>query len=147
MVGKSDNTARFRALVKGIDSDSIERRLHEYAPQLDLITDEIGAPPDAVILSWSNYLALAERAETAAAFAASRDEESFPDEVAARLVAGDNPVKVFREHRDLSLRQLAAASGLSLGYLSDIENGKRKGPTDTMKALATALAVDLDMLV
>ena len=82
-----------------------------------------------------------------AAHAATRDEESFPDEVVARLVAGENPVKVFREFRALSVRKLAEAAGLSVGYLSDIENGKRKGPIDTMKALAGALNVDLDMLV
>jgi len=91
-----------------------------------------------------------ERLESAlaeAAHAATEDEESFPDAVVERLVAGENPIRVFREHRGLSIRKLAEAAGISAGYLSDIETGKRTGTTATIKALAEVLAVDLDMLV
>lgn len=91
-----------------------------------------------------------ERLESAlaeAAHAATEDEESFPDAVVERLVAGENPIRVFREHRGLSIRKLAEAVGFSAGYLSDIETGKRTGTTATLKALAEGLAVDLDMLV
>jgi hypothetical protein len=83
----------------------------------------------------------------ARAFLATRDEESFPVAVVWRLLPGERPVAVFREPRRLSLRAFADAAGLSPGYLSDLENGRRTGPVATMKALAAALRVDLDMLV
>jgi ribosome-binding protein aMBF1 (putative translation factor) len=82
--------------------------------------------------------------ESAKAFAATRDEESFPAEIVARLVAGESPVKVFRSHRGLSIRALAGASGLSSTLVSDIETGKLTGSVSALKALAAALDVDLD---
>lgn len=88
-----------------------------------------------------------EELEAARAFAASRDEESFPDALVGRLLAGEHPVKVLREYRGLSVRGLAGIADLSPGYLSDIENGKRTGPTATMRRLAEALNVTLDDLV
>lgn len=81
-----------------------------------------------------------------AAYAATRGEEAFPDELAARLIAGDAPVKIFREYRGLTVRALAERSGLSAGYVSGIETGKRTGTVAAFKALASALGVDLDML-
>jgi transcriptional regulator with XRE-family HTH domain len=63
-----------------------------------------------------------------------------------RLIARENPVRVWREHRGHSLRQLAQRAGMGIGYLSQIENGERKGTVDTLKKIAAALNVDLDDL-
>jgi ribosome-binding protein aMBF1 (putative translation factor) len=87
-----------------------------------------------------------EDAAAAAAFYTTRDQETVPVEVVDRLIAGDNPVKVWREHRGLSQRGLAARTGLNFTYLSQIETGARKGPVETMKKIAEALGVDLDDL-
>lgn len=88
-----------------------------------------------------------DEAEVIKAFDAHAGDEAFPEAVAERLIGGENAVKVFREYRALTLRDLATKSGLGASYLSDIENGKRKGTVETMKAIAEALGVDLDDLV
>src|SRR5205085_11823788 len=92
---------------------------------------------------------LAEMVEDAAAIAAShatRGQETVPAEMVSRLVAGENPVKVWREYRGFSQRALAERAGLNFAYLSQIETGARKGSTRTIKKLAGALSVDLDDL-
>jgi mRNA interferase RelE/StbE len=80
-----------------------------------------------------------------AAKAAGR--EHFPIEVVDRLMAGENPLKVFREYRGLTQKELAKAAGLGAVYLSQIETGKRRGSTETLRKLARALDLDLDDLV
>jgi transcriptional regulator with XRE-family HTH domain len=50
-------------------------------------------------------------------------------------------------HRGLSARELAAATGLSAPYISEIEGGKKEGSISAMKKIADALNVDLDDLV
>jgi DNA-binding XRE family transcriptional regulator len=77
------------------------------------------------------------------------DEEKLPREVAARLIAGDeNPVRVWREYRGLSLRRLAEKANISPAYLSDIERAPRRqrGSLDAYFKICEALGVDLDDL-
>ena len=87
-----------------------------------------------------------EDAAAEAAFCKNREQESVPAEFVDRLIAGENPVKLWREHRGLSQRALAAQAGLNFAYPSQIETGARNGTVATMKKLAQALAVDLDDL-
>jgi DNA-binding XRE family transcriptional regulator len=121
--------------------------------RIQIIRDEAGNPAYAV-LPWNVYRALApDAADSAlsdeelydAAIAAA--EEHFPIVVADRLMAGEHPVKVFREYRGLTQKQLAKAAGLDAVYLSQIETGKRRGSTETLRKLARALDLDLDDLV
>ncbi|MGH7048986.1 MAG: helix-turn-helix domain-containing protein [Stellaceae bacterium] len=39
------------------------------------------------------------------------------------------------------------AAGIGKGYLSQLENGERQGPVQTLKRIANALRVELDDLV
>ena len=64
-----------------------------------------------------------------------------------RLLAGDNPVRVWREHRGIKVGELATATKLSQAYVSQIEAGKREGSLGAMKAIATALDVTADDLL
>jgi DNA-binding Xre family transcriptional regulator len=91
---------------------------------------------------------LAELIEDAAATAyhRTRDQERVPIGVVDRLIARENPIRVWREHRGHSLRRLAERAGVDIGYLSPIENGERKGTVDTLKKIAAALDVELDDL-
>ncbi|PIO97548.1 helix-turn-helix domain-containing protein [Pleomorphomonas carboxyditropha] len=75
------------------------------------------------------------------------EEELVSDEIVGRLLAGDNPVRVWREHRGLSVSALAAKAGIGQPYLSEIEAGKKEGGIGTMKKLAAALGVAIDDLV
>lgn len=105
-----------------------------------------------VVLSLEEYENLIDRADVAAAdrvkadIAAGRDE-LVPSEIVGRLLAGESPVRVWRIHRGMTARQLAAASELSAPYISEIESGKKDGGVAAMKRIADALEVDLDDLV
>jgi DNA-binding XRE family transcriptional regulator len=78
---------------------------------------------------------------------ALRGEERIPAAIVDRLADGESPVRVWREHRGLSLRALAEQAGVSPALLSEIENGKKEGSIKTLASLARTLGVDLDDLV
>lgn len=75
------------------------------------------------------------------------DEELIPADVVHRMIDGENPVRVWREHRGLTQQALADKAGISKNYLSQIESGKRDGRVRVLQALAQVLNVDLDDLV
>ena len=77
----------------------------------------------------------------------ARDEESFPFEIADRLIAGENPIKVFRQYRGLTQRELAVKVDTSAAYLSQIETGRRGGSIKMLHRVADALDVGLEDLV
>jgi ribosome-binding protein aMBF1 (putative translation factor) len=101
---------------------------------------------DLVVTTPAALEEMLEDAAATAAFHKTRDQESVPAEMVDRLLAGENPVKIWREYRGLSQRALAAQAGLNFAYLSQIETGARKGTIETRKKLAQALGVDLDDL-
>jgi ribosome-binding protein aMBF1 (putative translation factor) len=64
-----------------------------------------------------------------------------------RLVAGEHPLRIRREHRGLTLQALAAGSGVGLSYISEIESGKKPGSADALKKLAGAFGLAVDDLL
>ncbi len=56
-------------------------------------------------------------------------------------------MRVWRTHRGMTARSLAAAAGIPSSYLSAIERGVKPGSVKALKSLATALDVPLDDLV
>lgn len=105
---------------------------------------------DVVVMPRARYEEIEELLEDRAALASfhrTRDEESFPAEVANRLMDGDSPVRVFREYRGLKATALAAEIGKSRGYLSEIETGKKPGSVAVLRKIADVLEVGLDNLV
>jgi DNA-binding XRE family transcriptional regulator len=79
--------------------------------------------------------------------AKAKPQEFVPSEMVDRMLAGETPVRVWREHRGLTQQQLADAAGISKPYLSQIEGGVRVGSVAVLKKLARVLAVELDDLV
>ena len=73
--------------------------------------------------------------------------ESFPAEVVDRLLAGQNPIRVYRDHRGMTQGALAATAGIHPVYLSQIETGKRTGSAKTLAAIAEVLGVTVDELI
>jgi len=73
-------------------------------------------------------------------------EELIPSAVVDRLLAGDAPLMVWREHRGLSQAELARQSGANRIQIIDIEAGRKTGSAATLKKLATALHLDMDDL-
>ena len=107
-------------------------------------------PVEAVVMASAAFDRLLEHIEdleARRAYENTRDQERFPLALADRLIAGDNPVRVYRNYRSLTLDALAAAVGLSKGYLSDIENGKKPGSVKALNRIAAALGVDIGNLV
>ena len=51
--------------------------------------------------------------------------ERLPHDAVKRLVNGESPLKVFREHRAMTREALAVAASVSTGYVSQIERGAR----------------------
>jgi DNA-binding XRE family transcriptional regulator len=72
---------------------------------------------------------------------AGGEDELVPEAIVERLLAGENRIKVWREHRGLTVSELAAAAGLSQPYVSQIESGVRKGRGKAVAALAKALRI------
>lgn len=106
-----------------------------------------------VVLPEAEYRALAEAFEDAECAAiverfreklAAGEEELIPGDVVDRILAGWNPVRVWREHRGMKTGELAAAAGLSQAYVSQIESGKREGTVVAMRAIANALNLTID---
>jgi len=122
--------------------------------KLQLIHDDAGKPIFAV-LPWLEYVRLSKDESTEALLSdeeihdLARDErgESFPIEVVDRLLTGTSPIKVYREYRGLSQKELAAATDISPIYLSQIETGRRFGSAKTLASIAQELDVSLDDLV
>ncbi len=76
----------------------------------------------------------------------SGEEELVPAEVVNRLLNGENALRVWREYRGLTLKQLADLAGVSAPFVSQIESGQREGSLETMRKLTAALKVSLDDL-
>ena len=74
-------------------------------------------------------------------------EELVPETVADRLIDGEPPLRVWREHRGLSQSALARAAATSRIQIVDIEAGRRTGSVRTLRRLADALRIGLDDIV
>lgn len=118
------------------------------------IIEKDGHPEFAVIpyADYQHFLELLEDevdartiAEFHEAYTTGR-EFLVPDGIMQRELAGESPVKLWREHRGLTQQELATRAGISKPYLSQIETGKRQGTVETLSAIARSLDVPLDVL-
>ena len=75
------------------------------------------------------------------------EEELFPAEVVDEILDGKSPIKIIREYRGLTQRDLADKIGNSVPYLSQIENKKRQGSLKVLSEIARALNVTLEMIL
>lgn len=57
---------------------------------------------------------------------------------------GDNIRRIRKEHAKISINKLSKISGVSLGYLSDLENNKMNPTMEKLQQIATALNVTVD---
>jgi len=104
---------------------------------------------ETVTIPRAEYEALLERIrdlEDTAVLAERRGDPTIAFETTERLLAGENPVVVWREERGLSRQALATAAGVSPSMLIEIEHGRQVPPLAVARALATALRVGLDDL-
>jgi len=112
---------------------------------------------DIVILSRTEYdqLIAAANADTrdvetlrrSIARVRSGEEEIFTGDEVDAFLAAKTPLAFFRKKRGMSQDDLAKRVGITQGYLSEIEIGRKGGDVRTLRKLADALAVSLDSLV
>lgn len=77
---------------------------------------------------------------------ASGEDELVPAEMVNRILDGENALRVWREYRGLTVKQLADQAGVSAPFVSQIETGQRDGSVETMRKLAGVLKISLDDL-
>jgi DNA-binding XRE family transcriptional regulator len=75
------------------------------------------------------------------------EDIALPTAVWAAIESGEHPVRAIRKHRRLTQSDVAKRAGLRQGYIADIEAGKKKGSAASLKAVAAALNVPLDVIV
>ncbi len=98
---------------------------------------------------WERVRGAVEDAEDAAdleLFDRTDDGTRIPLEVVKAEIDGNHPIRAWREYKGLTLQSLADSAKVSKAYLSQIECGKRVGTTATLKKLALALGVPLNVL-
>lgn len=71
----------------------------------------------------------------------------LPESLQIRVLRGESPIRLWREHRLLSQQALAEKAGISIPYLSQLEHKIRSGSKRVLKAIAQALGVDLEAIV
>ncbi|NKK18612.1 helix-turn-helix domain-containing protein [Rhizobium leguminosarum] len=77
---------------------------------------------------------------------ADGEEELMPAEFANRIINGESAIRVWREYRAMTARELAEKAEISAGFLSQIEKGERDGSFETIKKIAAALEISVDDL-
>jgi ribosome-binding protein aMBF1 (putative translation factor) len=111
---------------------------------------------EMVVLARADYEALVEAVEMLEDVAAydrvkeklaHGEEELIPAQYVNRMSDGEHPIRVWRDFRNLSAKDLASAAGISAAYLSEIESRKKEGSISALKKIARVLKVDLDELV
>lgn len=112
---------------------------------------EMDGRPAFAVVPFAEWTALQERleelqdiADFKEAFA--RDEETLPLAFVERRLAGEHPLRLWREHRGLTLQALAERVGCTRQMLSMIERGKASPSADLLTRLAAALGVEIDDL-
>jgi DNA-binding XRE family transcriptional regulator len=89
-------------------------------------------------------LAVYERIKAAIA---SGEEELIPSALVDRMLAGESPLRVYREYRQLTQAALATASGVNRVQIADIEARRKSGSVETIRRLAEALHVTMEDLI
>ncbi|MEQ8249261.1 MAG: helix-turn-helix transcriptional regulator [Alphaproteobacteria bacterium] len=70
-------------------------------------------------------------------------DDALPFDVVEAIVAGTSPLRAWRDYAGMTAAEVAAAAGISAGYLSQIETGKRAGTLRVLRAIAAALGIEL----
>ncbi|MGH6898359.1 MAG: helix-turn-helix transcriptional regulator [Geminicoccaceae bacterium] len=117
-----------------------------------LILEHDGKPAYVVVRYelWRDLLEQAEDADAVRAYdraKAEHDQKTVPIAVADALLAGEHPIRVWREYRRMTQDQLAQAAGVRRAYIAQLESGKRRGSTKVRADIAQALGVDIEDLI
>lgn len=111
---------------------------------------------EMVTIPVEEYIALQEAAEDLADLRASErvkaaveqgEDEYVPAELVNRILAGESPLRVWREYRGLTQVALSEATGINRTQIAQIESKKQVGSVQTLKCLAEQLGITVDDLI
>ena len=68
-------------------------------------------------------------------------------EVALANMQGERPIVAFCTHLGVTVRDLAARTGIAASYLSEIERGRKPGSAAALSRIAGALGTTIDALM
>jgi DNA-binding XRE family transcriptional regulator len=114
------------------NSDDVWRSIRESATKLKGLADFILEDEDAI---------------DRATIEATEHEETIPWEMTKRMVNGESPIRVWRQHRGLRQKALAEMVGTKPVYISQIETGAANPSLKLVGKIAKALDVTIDDLV
>ncbi len=77
----------------------------------------------------------------------SGEDELIPLAIMERLVSEESNLKVWREYRNLSPKQLSQQTGIGVSTISKIENNKQSLDIAKVKKIADVLDLDVEDLV
>jgi len=78
---------------------------------------------------------------------AQGDDELIPFEIIEKLASGESKLKVWREYRGLTPKELSEKTKISVSVISKIENNKQSIDLAKMKKLVAVLSLDYDDLL
>jgi len=107
------------------------------------------------MIPYDDYVSLMELAELATDMASGVEteerlmpsEEQLPEDLRARLLGGENPIRIWREFRGLSLEKLAERAGVTESFAALVDRGRPTCRIDKLKRIAEALGVHLENIV
>ena len=115
------------------------------------VIERDGVPEYAVVPfeDFEEMSRLSEQMRDIQAYDAAMDDpgDALPHELMTRLVDGESPLRIWREHRQLTQVELARRAGIDKTYLSQIEDGHKPGSVAVLAKLASALGVEVDDLI
>ena len=84
--------------------------------------------------------------DSAKARLAAGDDELIPLELVERRLRGEPALRIWREHRQFTQKQLAAKAKVSRALIAAIETNRKTGSVGTWKKLGAALNVSWEQL-
>jgi DNA-binding XRE family transcriptional regulator len=111
---------------------------------------------EMVLMSVAEYERLIEAAEdlrdSAIAERSRREIETGEAELLTHaevkeMLAAKTPLAFWRKKRGMTQAELANATGVAQGFLSEIESGQKPGTAATLKKIADALRITVDDLI
>jgi transcriptional regulator with XRE-family HTH domain len=70
----------------------------------------------------------------------------LPADVTRSMLKGASVFKALRKWRDLTQIDLVGLTGLSQGFISDLESGKKQATPETLQKIANALKIESNWL-
>ncbi len=106
---------------------------------------ELNGAPALAVVPIQEWQAIQTRLEDLEDIASAKDalhEETFPAEFVDRLLAGESPIRVWRQHRGFSLQDLAQRAETTEQDLQRLENADSELDSDLRQRLARLLECD-----